>query len=499
MFSRSSTCLALTLLFALTLNVYAQTTTPGQAQPTAQSGQAQTKPATEQEPPAPTDKKKSERKGRQPRQPRTSTREPLSNSPRGSFEEQRPSRDPGPVRQDISLATNIQGGYDDNLTAGLGAGGGSSVNPNAMASGGTAVMDTALNFFRGNRRQSFRADTGANVTGYPGYMRRPGVGGNVSVAGTTTLGQLLNLSVSERASYEPYFSVLPTGAITQVPTVADLYMRRSASSNTSVTLEERWSRSNWTSLSYSYNLRSYTDGAYGNSTGHTASASYRGRVAGWMRVRGDYRFEDRENGQTDGFTMPTRIHRVEIGPEFETVFSRRRSLSFSFTGGAARMESVVPKTREPYQATVPVGRASGTFRFSPTWSLEGSFGREFQQLYGVTNNMYATDTGSLSFGGLIGLRTNVRVGGNYSNMNTAYVPGVDERMRIYGGFLSVRLAITEMLAATANYYYYQHVYSDPSALPSGFPPKYNRNAVRVGLSLFVPLSGVLKQPSSAVR
>ncbi len=62
---------------------------------------------------------------------------------------------------------------------------------------------------------------------------------------------------------------------------------------------------------------------------------------------------------------------------------------------------------------------------------------------------------------------------------------MDQTLNIYGGSVRVRVMLTPKISAAADYYYYHHVYSDPAALPAGFPANYDRHAVRVGLAVSV--------------
>jgi hypothetical protein len=55
------------------------------------------------------------------------------------------------------------------------------------------------------------------------------------------------------------------------------------------------------------------------------------------------------------------------------------------------------------------------------------------------------------------------------------------------------------VTATAGYYYYYHRYSNPAALPAGFPADYDRHAVRVGISFWMPLAGTSLQSQERRR
>jgi hypothetical protein len=140
--SSAIACLAAAMILAGTAQGSAQSppTTPP---PPAQT---QTPPAAEPQTGQP-DKPAEKPPRSSKRVPRTSKRQPSAPG-QGSLENARPSRDGGPTRQDVTLTANVLGGYDDNLTAGLGSGSGTS--PNAMVSGPTASVDGTLGYFRGN-------------------------------------------------------------------------------------------------------------------------------------------------------------------------------------------------------------------------------------------------------------------------------------------------------------------------------------------------------------
>jgi hypothetical protein len=86
------------------------------------------------------------------------------------------------------------------------------------------------------------------------------------------------------------------------------------------------------------------------------------------------------------------------------------------------------------------------------------------------------------------------VGTSYGNWQTLLASGVNETLHVYGGSVQVRVLISSTVAATAAYNYYYHRYSDPAALPAGFPAEYDRHAVRAGFTFYVPLAGTSPSP-----
>ena len=500
--SKAAACLTVALILA--------TAGPGSAQfapqSTPQSVPAQTPP---QAPPVAQPKPEpapppSPRQRPTKRSPRTSKRQP-SPSGQGSFDATRTSRDGGPTRQELTFTANVLGGYDDNLTAGLGTGSGTA--PASMASGSGAFLDGTLGYFRGNALHSIRTDSTGSLTAYPGYLDHPAPGGVVNVDARTTVGRNWTIGASERVGYEPLFNVLSPGAsgtplppgIGEAVPATGLFERQSWSSNTSASIDRRWSREDSTALSYSYRVQQFTDDDYGDNSSHRVTADCWRSLSPGFRAGAKYRYENGEYIDSAEFPRPMLQHRIEGGAETDSALSRRRHLMLSLAAGAGYIQSIGSTTREPYRAWVPTGSGSLILGLSPTSSVEGGYQRDFSLFQGVTDEVYTTDTAYLTTGGFVTSRTDLRVGATYSNWKTPVASGVNDTLNVYGAWLQVRVALTETVAATAGYYYYHQRYSNPADLPDGFPAEYNRNAVRVGLTVWVPLAGTPSRPPLTQR
>jgi hypothetical protein len=475
--SKAAACLTVALILAPARPGFAQAPPPAGTTATAQQPE-QTKPEEKRQP---------------KRQPRTSKRQP-SPSGQGSFDATRTSRDGGPTRQELTLAVNVLGGYDDNLTAGLGSGSGTS--PDAMVSGATGSVDGTLGYFRGNSLRSVRLDTTGSLLGYPGNLENPAPAGSVSAAVRTPMGRDLTLGLSQRAAYEPLFNVLSPGSgsgplppeVVQPSPTTGLFERNSWSSTSGVSLEGRWGRKDTTTLAYAYRLQEFTDDDYGDNTWHDATASYRRILSSQVMAGADYRYSNGEYADSNDFIRPTIEHRVEGVTEFVGAPSRRRSYALLLAAGAGYLESVNAGGAS-FTSWLPIGRARLSFDVSSGWLVEGGYQRDLSLLQGVTDDVYTTDTAYVTTSGMIASRASLRIGGTYSNWVTPVASGVNDTMDVYGATLGIRFLLTDSLAATAGYYYYFHRYSNPGSLPAGFPAEYDRQAVRVGLTMFFPLAG----------
>jgi len=79
----------------------------------------------------------------------------------------------------------------------------------------------------------------------------------------------------------------------------------------------------------------------------------------------------------------------------------------------------------------------------------------------------------------------------FSNGQTLLISGDPDKFKLYGAILDVRLSLTSKLAATASYSLHYQRYSNPAALPTGFPAQYERRAFLIGLTLWSRLTGTL--------
>jgi hypothetical protein len=97
-----------------------------------------------------------------------------------------------------------------------------------------------------------------------------------------------------------------------------------------------------------------------------------------------------------------------------------------------------------------------------------------------------SDSASAGLGGLISRRVEFSTGARYfagAAGLTAAAPPFDS----YAAWARIQTGLTQSLAAYAEYRFYRYEFTDTAARPIGLPSNFQRNGVRVGLSLWVPL------------
>ncbi|MCC6164556.1 MAG: hypothetical protein IT182_14495 [Acidobacteria bacterium] len=476
---------------------------PEQPAPAPQPPATGTQPAQAEPAPPP-------REGRQPRTSRRSRRDKPA-PPRREISDTNAPRSGGPVRETVTFTGNIQAGYDDNLTAGLGSGVG--ISPRAMASGNTGSADASLAYVRGNTYHQLNLGTSGSVMVYPGYLDGPAAGASANIGGRTAPSRRVTLSGDARLGYEPFFNAFNPGSagtplppdVTPATPATGIFERRTLTSRAGATMETHLGRRDSLSFSYTFGRQSFLDDDtgtdeetprvawFGDSTTHTAGASFAHTVSAGLRTRVDYsRAQTSYDGTArDGSRRESRsmrTQRLEGGLDVEHGVDRgRRLVRWNVTGGAAYVQAQTFAERAPYAAWLPVGSASLTVPLSDNTAFEATYRRETNLLQGVTDDVYATDTVSANVTMALGARTSLALHTTYANWQTPTAAGESMGLDVYGAGAQLRVLLSQSVGITASYGYYKHTFSNPAALPAGFPSEYGRNSVRVGLTFMLPL------------
>ena len=106
---------------------------------------------------------------------------------------------------------------------------------------------------------------------------------------------------------------------------------------------------------------------------------------------------------------------------------------------------------------------------------------------GYTAPVFSNTVGA-SVGGFLGTRTDLVFSGGYSDGEVGLLGR--QPYTSWTGSTQFRYAISRTSAFTATYLLYSYDYGNPTALPIGLPPNFDRQSFRVGVSFWVPLVGV---------
>lgn len=471
-----------------------QGTTP--AAPVTSPGRSQPTPTDQQKPEV-----ESPASGRQRRRPSTRTSRATSS--------RRPSRSE-PVRTELTLTANALGGYDDNVGSSLGAGGGT-VSP-AAASGTTGFADVMLDYFRGNQARGINVKALTSLTLFPGYLDSAEPAYKVRFVGTSEFARRFKIRFSTQARFEPMFSpglgeggdpgsagdftdvsataLSTTGAGVATPS---LLLRKSWVNSTKTDFDTRWNERNTTRVFYNFFIQEFTTDLNGQTyqygrLEHAYVAGKHVTISGGL---------DHMAGQfTDaaGITRPRTEDTVRVSISTEASLMGK-PLSLIAGAGVGRLSSQTSQL-VPYEDQMPVGQAGASLGLTRDWSMSGGYQRGYVALQGLTGELYASDTWRLAVDGKLASRVRVGASARSGSGQTVSPTGSVDTYRVSGASLGFGIDVGSMTAVTVTAYYFSQRYSNPESLPADFPAQYDRAAMTVGLSFWLPLAGQGAKPRS---
>jgi hypothetical protein len=411
---------------------------------------------------------------------------------RGLFGGSRPP-EPNRTRHELTFTSTVLGGYDDYLTPGS-DGGGDPAQPGV--SGSTVLADSVLHYWFGKSARHFSADLRTLWTRYGSLDVDPTLGGDLRLNASTELGRGNTLALTQTLAYEPS---LVLGAFAPLEGDVDsrllpdagvgsgLVDQRSRSSNTSASLERRWSARQTTSASFSYFRRTYLDEFGYDSAMRSVDGRYTRNMNRASTLGASYHFSDSEFQNANGQIVPLREHSIEGETGYTRRLSPSRQIQFSGGVGATFVDTVNALGGESLSYWLPSGHAMMHLDVGRSWAIGADYRRTVNVLQGVTLESFATNSASIRADGVIGRRFEAAISTAFS-LGTAAAAEQLGRFEAYSGTAQLRYALARCCAISADYDYYYYNLRDVSQ-PTGLPTQYDRNAVRIGVSVWLPLFG----------
>ena len=429
--------------------------------------------------------------------------------PRRAAEVTAPRTSDAPPTSSLVLNGTVFGGYDDNVSQGGDFSGTPGPPPLLSTSGTVGQFALGLGYRRGRGRSGIDLDAQGSMLTYGGGID---VGSSQSAdlifGAHTGLGRTTMLNVSQGLTYDTTYglgtlNVLqgPATGIAELPTssaVEGVVQQTSWASNTALSLDQQLSRRDTAAVGYNYARRTFTGSNGETSASHSANAGYSHSVSRTTSLSASYAYAQSEyaGSFTSGPRRPVDSHNVEGSVGFTKRVTPRRSARVGFGGGAMHVETVSTALLAPYSYWAPTYNVDARLDLSPTWALSGNLVRTTSGFEGISGETFLSDVGGVSVGGAVGSRVILLFsgGGAHGNVDPS-AQGSGSYTTVTGATqLSVRL--TRSLSATAQYTYYRYAFSEDTELPSSLPPRFNRNAVNVGLTLALPLAGRQVRPPS---
>jgi hypothetical protein len=398
-------------------------------------------------------------------------------------------RDPTRYRS-LDLSLSLLGGYDDNLSPEGGGAGSPAGDPRFTTNGGLGNASASLSYRKGRNENWFAAGVRSGFRYYPSITELNGAdhGGNVGFSlrpsGRTLLGGRVD------GAYEPFFSLAAVPVFSADPSAGPLpgsmdyafTERPSLSYGSFLNATYDLSRRTHATASHSFRGLDFTgESDDGRLRDQSAHVGMNREVSRRWTVGGRYGYSWGETAYTGEGTQ-TRSHGADLTVDYRRVLRSRRQLSIGFAPGFSRVEteSVLIGRRVDRRVTASVRADIDVAR---TWNLGGNYRRGLRHLPGVREPVFADDA-QVRLAGLVGRRLDVLFSADYTEGEAGTV---SSGFTSLSGSSQVRFAINGHTALTAQFIHYRYEFGAEAVLPAGMRRRFDRNAVRVGIDVWLPL------------
>lgn len=400
------------------------------------------------------------------------------------------SLDPNRTSQTLALTVDLSTGYDENVAPDSGGG------PTPALDGRATTANAALRYWLGRTGRSIEAN-GRGFVNRQAFSAGNMVGGEATLRAAGLFGRRTGADAGFGVSYEPTFLFNGFGGllapIEGEPAPPEVAPPQGV-------IEQRWIATqgsasvfrNWTSrqrMDVQFNLlhRRPTEGEGLNSRTYSAVARHAWSLRRSAGLQFSYGFTENQQGDATTSGLPLRTHTLEGGIRLERRVAPERSLVFVATGGStyAHIERVGGVPAGEY--FVPTVSTSARLDVSRTWNVAAEFNRDVTVLEGLTPEPFTGDVAGVRLAGQVGRRLALSIAGAFSR-GEALVTRTGSYESL-AGTASAQVYIARWCSAFASYSYYEHRTTDVATLQPGFPSRYDRNSVRAGLTVWLPLYG----------
>ena len=397
--------------------------------------------------------------------------------------------DPSRVSQQLALNFDVSSGYDgdrDGQTPQQLVG--------APAGGFANTASLGLRYRRG-RGNSFVESTARGLVNQQNVAAQALIGGEAAIQTSFIVARKLNFTGAVVGNVDSTSLVGALAPETNIglesPNVPVLGRPQGIDNQRSLTaaaiggLRATWTTRQATTTDFRQQNRRPLDTVGLESSTRSGMLRHDWRTSPNIAVGAVYRLEanQQDQGRAAG---PLRIQSTEGSLQVDRRFSPIRTLSVSMTGGASHASRQGFGESPAAGYWMSVGSISASMGLTRVWRFSSDLARHVSLLDGVSPQPFATSTASVRLDALTSRRINLSLSGGFSRGS-----GLDG----FGAYESssatsqLQYGLSQCCGLFTTYSYYRHQLRDLSSLPPGLPPNYDRHAVRVGLSLWLPLYG----------
>lgn len=410
------------------------------------------------------------------------------------------TQDPESAHRLILLGSTYAGRDDNVLADQPGVG----INPGQTQRPGTLYgANLGLEYGKVGRRVDFGATLDAGTRYYPQDSGLTSGSYGVGAALSARLSRRSTLSLSQSASYQPYYQLSLFPDVSDpvlgggIPSNLDYVVSRDSGwlSDTGVSLSQQLGRRSSMSFEYSLSRSNFdseesTDpeitGTRRNLNSQAGGVRYNRQLTRHANLRLGYIYR---RGNYSGITapdVPTVVegHDIDAGIEYARALSLLRRTTFSFSTGSSIVQA---GGRRFFRF---IGDAALRHEISRSWFASLRYNRDIGFVSSFSEPVFSDNLG-LSLEGFLGERVSVSLSGGLAagdigtDLGDDATPGRDTSFKTYTASASLQYALTSNLALFASYSYFNYDFPLDPLLP--VTGSLGRNGVRGGLQFTLPL------------
>jgi len=398
--------------------------------------------------------------------------------------------------QELTLTMSFLGGFDDNLSPD-GTASGVSANPLApRESGYTGIAAGELTYWRGRTTRFLEASGRAQLTTNSEQFTEPLIGGDARVEGANRELGRMGVDVSASAQYRPTFALgafgpvasdVEAGAVPETDPTAGVSEMSSFIAGVSASGDRAWTRRQRTAIGYDFSRRRFTGRGGLDSRTHGGRVSHTWEFLRIANARLAYQYSNEVIQQVQERDRPLQTHNADLGVEFRRRYSPTRTLVLSLGGGANHVRTRAATDERRLEYTVPSVYGTVRLDLARTWAMSADVRRSVSVLDGLSAQSFVTKVVALRTGGRITGDLSVALAVGFSQ-GTAPAGQVGS-FESLNGSLQFDYNVTRWCSLVTSYMYYDHLLRGLTGIPEGFPRRFDRNTVRVGMTIWLPLYG----------
>jgi hypothetical protein len=391
----------------------------------------------------------------------------------------------------LDLYGQLFASYDDDVLAEQ-----SVESPRPTESGKAGLypgFSVGLQYFRPGRTTGLHGWASSALNYYPNLNNQTTTFYDAGLSFEGRFGSRFTLHASPFVTYSPHYSMqmflapLPVapgddGLIdSPAPAAPDVdstvIQRRSLRYGGNTELRMLTGKHSNVSVGYGYTKTDTTANVQGNFDVQSIGVNYGHELTSSARLMAGYSFQ--ESTYEDSADPVSQVHSLNIGVNYRKPLSRSRRTFLRIKTGSVIADQTAGQTVRV------TGLASLVHQMGRTWSAQGQYRRQVGYIDGFVRPVFS-DSVNAGIQGLITRRVDFEVSANYITGTDGLGQG-SARFSSYSGSARVRRAFTRTLAGYVQYLFYHYNFDEAADRPVGLPQKFNRNGVRVGLSMWLPL------------